>query len=377
MQFRIRKFGIKVFLGKLKTRTMRIRKYSTIRKFFNLIMAEIEMRFKRTHLWSYPFTLSIEPTNMCNLKCPLCPTGEGRRGRKKGMMSFEDFKKIIDETGDYLYHITFNNWGEPLLHKDIYKMIEYAHNKKIATSIATNFTLFKKEDADRLINSGLDFLDVSIDSLTQEIYQIYRVGGKLEDALSGLKYLIERKRVKKSETPIVEWQFLIMRHNEHLVDSFKKMAEDIGADLATLHPISLNERFLYYDLNFDPVRLKVEDYKKLFEERINRWLPKNEDYIRRDYKEYMQELKENKTSKKVYFCPWLWRTIYISWDGGIAPCCKPFGEKEDFGTFFKNNFRDIWNNELYKSARALFKQNRKNVARVKTYCDNCIGWEYP
>ena len=120
-----------------------------------------------------------------------------------------------------------------------------------------------------------------------------------------------------------------------------------------------------------------EDYKRLFEERINKWLPSNEDYIRRDYREYMQTLKEEKSTKKLYYCPWLWRTVYISWDGGVAPCCKPFSEKEDFGNFFDDDFKNVWNNEFYESARLLFSKDKSKIKRIKTYCDNCIGWEYP
>lgn len=377
MRFKIRRLGIKVFIDKTMGRIQRIRNYSTIKKFFNLVVAEIERRFGRAELWSHPVTLSIEPTNICNLRCYLCPTGEGRKGREKGVMSFENFKKIIDEIGDYLYHITFNNWGEPLLNRDIYRMVKYAHDKKISTSIASNFTLFKKEDADKLIDSGLDFIDISIDGITQEVYQIYRIGGKLEDAFEGLKSLVECKKNRRSKTPVIEWQFLIMRHNEHQVDGFKKIADDIGVDLATLHPISLNERFLHYDSNFEHVELRKEDYNKLFEQVKNKWLPENKDYIRRDYKDCQHKLKENYTFEKVYPCTWLWRTIYISWDGGVAPCCKPFSKKEDFGNFFEGNFKDLWNNRVYKSARVLFCKNRKKSEKVKTYCDNCPGWEYP
>ena len=43
----------------------------------------------------YPSQLFIEPTNICNAKCPLCPTGSGKLKRKKGMMGFNTFKKIL------------------------------------------------------------------------------------------------------------------------------------------------------------------------------------------------------------------------------------------------------------------------------------------
>ena len=75
------------------------------------------------YVLGYPYWLTIDPTNFCTLKCPFCPTGQGRNSRTRAMLSLDNFKKIIDELGPYLIHIDFCNWGEPLLNKQIYDNI--------------------------------------------------------------------------------------------------------------------------------------------------------------------------------------------------------------------------------------------------------------
>ena len=66
--------------------------------------------------WGMPFFYSIEPINLCNLHCPECPSGNGSMRRKRGMISMEDYCRIIDRIAPYAVHLTLYFQGEPLLH---------------------------------------------------------------------------------------------------------------------------------------------------------------------------------------------------------------------------------------------------------------------
>lgn len=80
-------------------------KRSSLKCFLNFLWVSAARSLGLSTAAKYPFLLILEPTNLCNLHCPTCPTGSGRLKRKKGTMSFELFKKIIDEVGDYLFTI--------------------------------------------------------------------------------------------------------------------------------------------------------------------------------------------------------------------------------------------------------------------------------
>ena len=95
----------------------------TWKRFINSTLNFISKSVKCPYVFGLPESIFIEPTNTCNLKCPLCPTGSGKMKRRKGFLSFENFKKIIDEIGDYIYYLTLTNYGEPFLNKNILKII--------------------------------------------------------------------------------------------------------------------------------------------------------------------------------------------------------------------------------------------------------------
>jgi len=76
-----------------------LRIYST-RKLYNLIMGKIQFSIGSTNLYYFPAKITIESGNICNLRCPLCPTGQKDDSASKGLLSFSDFKKIIDEIGE-------------------------------------------------------------------------------------------------------------------------------------------------------------------------------------------------------------------------------------------------------------------------------------
>src|SRR4030042_5306919 len=151
----------------------------TWKRFINSTLNFISKSVKSPYVFGLPESIFIEPTNTCNLKCPLWPTGSGKMKRKKGFLSYENFKKIIDEIGDYIYYLTLTNYGEPFLNKNILKIISYAKNKKIVISALTNAQLIDKFYAAGIVDERLDNIIISMDGSCQTSYEKYRVGGKL------------------------------------------------------------------------------------------------------------------------------------------------------------------------------------------------------
>lgn len=109
-----------------------------------------------------PSNLLIEPTNICNLKCPGCPTGCGILKRPKGYMALDNFKKIIDDCEGNLERAMLWNYGEPFLNKDLFKMIKSARSKNIKVVTSTN-AHFLPGKIDELVDSGINKVIVSLD----------------------------------------------------------------------------------------------------------------------------------------------------------------------------------------------------------------------
>src|SRR3954469_24923239 len=137
--------------------------------------------------WGYPISISFEPTTSCNLRCPECPSGLRAFTRPTGMLRKDFFSETIDQLSKDLLYLVFYFQGEPYLHPGFLDMVKYASAKKIYTATSTNAHYLNDENARRTIESGLDRLIISIDGTTQEVYEQYRVGGRLDKVLEGTK----------------------------------------------------------------------------------------------------------------------------------------------------------------------------------------------
>ncbi len=117
----------------------------------------------------------IEPTNVCNLKCPFCATNI--LNRQRGFAEFHMVKKVIDELDQHqLYpRITFSGEGEPFLNKQIVEFVKYAKLKGFNISIINNGTMLTEDLSRELVKSGLNRIQFSIDSINKFEYDSLRV----------------------------------------------------------------------------------------------------------------------------------------------------------------------------------------------------------
>lgn len=326
---------------------MSFMRHNTADKFINLCAIYYHLWRGKTFIKGFPFEIIIDPTNVCDLRCPLCVTGQRKNIRPNGMMPFEEFKKVIDEVGQWLYKVRFYSWGEPLLHKDIYRMISYCNLKNIGTETSTNFYQLGPRDINELIDSGLEYLVISMDGASESTYLKYRIGGDFKRVLNNIQTLIKEKNKKKSLSPTVEIQFLVMKHNEHEIGDIKKLAKELGVDYLRIAPVTLNTK--------EPKQVK-------------KWLPVNEKWSR-----YYYRTLEDKIYKKRKRCQWLWRSAVINWDSTISPCCVFEGPKTDLGSLKKETFLKNWNNDLYQASRRTFNNKKNNSLRTRTICTACKG----
>ena len=147
----------------------RLVSYSTPKKLANIALAEWELRRKKTTLLSRPYYYTIDVCNVCNLRCPLCATGLGTLARRQGMLSLEQYKGLFDKIKDYALVVSLYNHGEPLLNPELFSMIEHTHRHRVGTRISSNFNWPQPIEINDFVRSGLDYVTVSLDGVTQEL----------------------------------------------------------------------------------------------------------------------------------------------------------------------------------------------------------------
>lgn len=316
----------------------------------NLMTVELQHLYRSPRLKGYPYLLTIETGNVCPLHCPLCPTGQNQKRLPKGFLDFKDFKKIMDEIGEYLIQVMLYNWGEPLLNEDIFDMVRVAESKGISTVMSTTLTSLDEETKRELISSGLDILIVSLDGASQETVEKYQQGNDFKKVIENMKAIQEAKRKLNTTSPSLQWRYIVNKYNEHEIPKARKMAKKMGANLE-LAPISCD---MYREIFMTPEE-QFEDAKP--------WLPEKEKYSLYDYeKGRRKKILENDCSN-------LWRHAVINWDGSVFPCCWVHDPEYSFGNAFEEGFKTIWNNEKYVSARKLIGKSKKS--ETSTICNIC------
>lgn len=265
--------------------------------------------------------IKIEPTNICNIYCPKCWcynteswTGKHEYLHPKGMMTFDTFKTIVDQLYKYVATISLYGNGEPLLNKEIYRMIAYAKDKNIGCVVSTNMQELSESDAESLIDSGLEHLIVAVDTLRPDVYAKYRIKGKLDALLANLVRIVEKKKSSGAKYPIIEMQSIIREENMDETPDLAKYATKVGVD---------------------------------------RYTAKEDSELLR---------KTDITARYGKPCHWLWCSVYFGWDGIVCPCgCAYVGPGTIYGNILEQPFSEIWNNDRYVRTRKIFSSQKPNV----------------
>jgi len=318
----------------------------------NFLLVEFQHRILKTSSVSgFPYHLTIETGNFCPLRCSLCPTGQEKKGLPKGFLTFEDFKKIIDELGNYLLIVELYNWGEPFLNKDFFRMVRYARDQKIIVTTSSNLNVFDDNICIELMHSGLNVLMVSLDGASQETVETYQLGNDFVKVFSNIKSIVKQKKVMNSGKPLIQWKFFVTRFTEKEVHKAKSLAKEAGVDHIEFAKLlcDMSQRFFL-------------DSKSQFEN-VKHWLPHNE-----HYSAYSNSLKRRKKALNKD-CSSLWTRSVMNWDGIIYPCCNVYGEKWGFGNALTEGFSTVWNNVAYRTSREKVANGKGAIK--KTICHIC------
>lgn len=304
----------------------------TMAKGLNFISNAIEYKRLTPRLKTYPPQLVIDITNICNLACPLCPTGIGLVNRRKGIMDVEFFAKLLDFVKTKSLAVHLYNWGEPLLVKSFVEYCRIAKSRGFVVSTSSNLSLrLSPAMVTDIIRSGLDRLIVSFDGLSEKNYLKYRIKGNYELVMQNLKLLIDSRKSLRTAYPLIVLQLVRHRGNDEDGRLLGRFARKIGAD-----SFQVVDALLPFGAGDD-------------RREIDRWVTSDRLHPKAD----KFDIREYELGKP---CAHLWRYPVINHDGAIAPCCYVFDARDDFATISNRDFISAWNSPKYIVARNLFAE---------------------
>ena len=318
------------------------------RAYANVTRSYYEYVVGASKLKARPLKLIFDPTNVCQLSCPLCPTGIGLLDRGKGHAELEMFRRLMEQVGDYVFFVDFYNWGEPLLSPHLEDFIRIARDYNVSSLVSTNLSL-RLTDAriESLLTSGVSEIGIAVDGASDETYRTYRRKGNFDLVIENMRRLVEARRRLGQSHPLITWLYIVFGFNEHEIEKARRMAAEIGVDRLVLRPPFLDG---------DRYNLSEADSRA-----IVHWAPREQ--------KFRAHVAKPPTQKR---CGWHYTTVAINWDGSVTPCSTSFKKSDDFGTFGKSGqhaWFDVVNNPSFRAARE-FMAGRSSK-RSGVICERC------
>lgn len=287
-----------------------------------------------------PFTIVIEPTNACNFSCSFCfhsllKETSDKRSFKQSYLRLDKYKRIISDMMKFPQKIKvlrFSGFGEPLLHKKLSQMIQYAKACNVAERIMviSNGSLLTYKISDALQEAGLDEILISVEGLSDEKYkEVCSVDVDFGKLLDNIKYFHNNKNGAKVFARILnndmkEADFKLFNN------LFKSITDEVFVD------------------NIVPLFNGV-DYSTL----IN---------------DYSKDIEGN-PKKSLEVCVQPFNSLFIHASGNVSACCVDYMEEIIFGNLLQESLIDIWAGKKLNNFRMMhLKKMRKNHLQCRR-CD--------
>lgn len=329
-------------ITRLKWRFVRIISLSRMR---NCIFYLLDRISPRPYAKAHPMAVMLEPTNKCNLRCPMCPAViEGTIGIRPDM-SVAFFSSVAKTLTPSAFYLALWNYGEPLMNKQVEEMIKCAVENKYIVEMHTNAQLLDKFtervfSKDNNISHYLpDKMSISVDSISEEVYRTYRKGGELSKLKDNVRNFMIKRNEYKLSNPWVSVQFILMKENaDEIVDAakIKEFAKDLKVDGYIIK---------YFSYRGDDIESFLPEKKSL-----------------------RLKLRKQKGHK---ICTRPWNSTVILSNGIVLPCCYDYSGEWPMGNLNEMTFEEIWNGTAYRNFRANLISGK-----LPKICVNCPGMSF-
>jgi MoaA/NifB/PqqE/SkfB family radical SAM enzyme len=291
--------------------------------------------------------IRLDFCSQCQLQCPLCSTGTGKN--KNGLIGAGRLRPLQLETfiklNTDVKKIETSNWGEIFLNEKLPELMKIAsqNNIELTANNGVNFNTVSDSQLEALVKYQFKDLRISVDGITQEVYEKYRVKGDLDSVLLNIRKLNALKLKHKSKYPRLTMQFIDFPHNSHQQEDAKKLAVELNMKFNLKSNHSPNsKKFISRAKDNKPVKVASR-----------------------------QEFLNSVKSFYSLPCRQLFEKPQVNWDGNVLGCC--INKTHSFGNAFENSMTTIKSSDRYKYAMKMVTHGAP--PRDDIPCSNCIYYK--
>jgi radical SAM protein with 4Fe4S-binding SPASM domain len=309
-----------------------------------------------------PIKLELDITSQCNLRCVMCAFALPEVARRPAWtLPVEDFARIARQVLPYCRMMSFSFSTEPLLHPRIGELIAIAKGHGVPwLYMSTNGLLLDERRCSELVERGLDNLSISIDAATRSTYERIRVGGRFDQLLAGIERLQRCKARAGSRSPMITFNFVLMRSNVRELPDLVDLASRLGVEgIAAFHLTP----YKGLELAGESLAGEAELCRETFEttrERARRAgvalaLPRCPDGLDPAQPPLETETPAvfqlaDRPSSRANACPFPWHFVSIDCHGQVLPCGWWYTEPV-MGNVREQSFEAIWSGPSYRQLR--------------------------
>ena len=285
-----------------------------------------------THYESSPgYQVALEPLNVCNIECTMCPYPDMER--EKTLMPMDLYKKIIDGVVAFGYtRLNLSHYNEPFLDKNLFERVRYAKTKGMIVGFFSNGTVMTPEKAENTLDADVDWINLSVDGGTKESFEKIRVGASFEETCNNISHLIKLRKERNSNKPVINIHSTIVS-KENLVSS-KQLTELLnGADT--------------YTMGLADSRGGQDNY---------------------NFMKHFTLSNRNKT--RLYPCAIPWTALTVMSIGKVCLCCRDHDGEVILGDLNKQTIVEVLDSEEMRGIRDLHLRGEGDKIDLCKNCDS-------
>jgi len=342
----------------------------------------------------WPIEIFLEISNVCDLKCAMCPTFSSLnphrfsnlRNADRGFMDIDKGTEPLESLLQRASVVHAHGYGEPTIHPDFKQFITYLSEFEVLIDFFTNGMHLTQDVCDLLVDRSIFRITVSFSGTTADEYSNVYLGGNFEKVLAGIQRLSDTKQERGSRYPRIDINSIGFKHHVEKFPGFVRLMGEHGADAIHLKPLLTYEMIpelenhkaqpddkamrileeaqhvaenyglsLYtvpfesapYDHQESPTStetIDIVDLKKRSREVVQ--VPSEKNTARGIYKPSTDVQLEYKGTP----CMEPFKTLYASFDGNVFPCCFK-GCHTGLGQLDSKDAETIWNDEEFSRLR--------------------------
>ena len=327
-----------------------------------------------------PDVVQVNFTFRCNLRCKMCSMYDQmeflKSQGKQVEIEKDTFRKVIKESKELGAKAILFIGGEPFLNKDLFELIEYARTLGLGTVIVTNGVLLHEENIRKCMQTGVDWLSISIDAASEGGFSKIRGQDVFGKIVHNITMLNDFRRKGKNRSPKTVAVCTIMDDNLEDIMNVVQLCKDLEIERVLFQPVvAHNIDQTHRDGNspgfVPPQRLDVLDkvidnlleYKKKSLSNFD-FIGNSTRHLRLIKKYFRGSVKHRELP-----CYAGYNRVQIVQEGKIYFCVNQEQFEANYGDIRKDSLKDLWYSQEARSYRKLIRKCKVPCLQWCSYRD--------